>query len=61
MKSIVFASFAAGSLGALAVLAIRDGLAGPEQGRLAWAESEVVVGQAFLPASFHAHALLTRS
>jgi S1-C subfamily serine protease len=32
MKSIVFASFAAGSLGALSVLAIRDGLTGPEQG-----------------------------
>jgi len=32
MKSIVFASFAAGSLGALAVLAVRDGLTGPEQG-----------------------------
>jgi S1-C subfamily serine protease len=32
MKSIVFASFVAGSLGALAVLAIRDGLTGPEQG-----------------------------
>jgi S1-C subfamily serine protease len=32
MKSILFASFAAGSLGALAVLAIRDGLAGPERG-----------------------------
>jgi len=33
MKAIIFASFAAGSLGAIAVLAVRDGLAGPDRGQ----------------------------
>jgi S1-C subfamily serine protease len=32
MKAMIFASFAAGSLGAIAVLAIRDGLVGPDRG-----------------------------